>query len=941
MMTNAGNDTSGTQKIITPRLIIEAICLLWEKGPDVSDDKNPSGRKRYVEFRCKWNEDTNTFTVTSRKKNNFGLYLQTFPHYSKKDPTIDENRWLYTNDPQYGDAIFFLRELGLAKVTEGNEGRIKKGGRKKQGGGQSSVSFVFTLGPFRSPDVEDCLKVYEEALSEGWNPEARENSTAAAPPKNLLHNFPPAPQGSFVGELRAADLTAIHKRITTTGDPLAITGMGGLGKTILAREYALTYGDNYPGGCCWVNAKDGEYNPSAEAREADNAYRISQIIAFARRLQIFTDINLPIENQLEQVWEQIGDTGTLFIFDDVKNGFQFENLLPRQGKQREHITFIGTSRMSELGTGIELYPLEIPPIEDALTQLRAIAGAERIEAEQEMANTILGPDIMDRLPLAVRLLGCYLRVKKKEKLTETSQRLIDARESWKPGGDSYIGDDTLEDLAQLTNAQRGARAIFELTWGWLQTSTHKTAKLLPLFSGSFVDWRVVKAALDKGYKTLQDNDFSPQSQAQSEGELILHSLISEVDCEIWHDTPYIYHPLIGDFIRSKIRAIDKTTWLTFVEDEAIKFHVAHSVWINHITYFFILDIYSQRIKLTETALSRREILEPKELPGFIDSLCTYYLRNFKREKAVRVYQEVLQAERDKPNNISTTSFLQLLLKAFVFFFNLKLKEKAEKICKEALFIELSIYIDSTEESDRAYYHTLIEATEARGWNAQVQPHSFGNINHKRTQRREEKLIGKPLGTLALLYDMEKDYSMYLNVIEMAVTIKKNIPEQENAGDYLNIDRLSAQALHKNGRNKEAEAILEEQVEKEEGIRDDFRTFTLIELAKVKMKLRKYPEARDIMQGILYIHERRLEKDNIYLALYYKMLADIYHAMDQTIMSALLHKKSTEISRRISKPGETFKSIREVHDEILAIQFRRTFIADLKRNQHPTSVARQN
>lgn len=893
MMGNAEKGAGRTQKIITPRLIIEAVCRLWEKEGDVNTETNPSGQKRYIEFKSEWSDNTSTFRVTSRKKSNFGLYLQTLSHYSKKDPTIDENRWLYTGKPQYGEAIFFLRELGLATINEQNETRIETGSRKKGGGGQSSASFVFTLGPFRSPDVDDCLSLYEEALSEGWNPEARENSTAAAPPKNLLHNFPPAPQGSFVGELRAADLNAIHKRITTTGDPLAITGMGGLGKTILAREYALTYADNYPGGRCWVNAKDGEYNPSAEARDADKVYRISQIIAFARRLQILTDINLPIENQLEQVWEQIGDTGTLFIFDDVKNGFQFENLLPRQAKQREHITFIGTSRMSELGTGIELYPLEIPPIEDALTQLQAIAGVERIEAERETANTILGADIMDRLPLAIRLLGCYLRVKKKEKLTETSQRLIDARESWEPGGDSYIGDDALEDIAQLTNAQRGARAIFELTWGWLQTSTHKTAKLLPLFSASFVDWGVVKAALDKGYETLQDDDFSPNSQAQSEGELILHSLISEVDYRVRNGTPYIYHPLIGDFIKSKTKAIDKTTWLTFVENEAIKFHVPHLPKISSLTPVNIFEYFNRSIKLSEIALSRLELFDSAVgLNPFIGSLCEYYLRTFNKEKAIKTIKEVLQSERDKLHKISSNRFLGILNSAFDLFFQINLLEEAEEVCKEAFSIELSIYSDSTDAVDKAYYQTLQQTVKTRGWNIEGQVYSFEDVAHERLLRRKDNLIGTHLTNLANLYNKEYNYQMYLETIEAVVNIKTIVFGNENVSKKFQLTYL-ARALTKNTRYLEAETILEKIYKEDIEKRSDLRIPPAIELAMVRVHLKKFSEAEELMLDIISWGEANLEENNHSLAECYNKIAVIYRSINQNEKAVPYLKKQIE------------------------------------------------
>ncbi|MCV3212192.1 hypothetical protein OGM63_01390 [Plectonema radiosum NIES-515] len=45
----------------------------------------------------------------------------------------------------------------------------------------------------------------------------------------------------------------------------AIAGMGGIGKTELATQYALGHEQDYPGGICWLNAKKS--NLAAEILE--------------------------------------------------------------------------------------------------------------------------------------------------------------------------------------------------------------------------------------------------------------------------------------------------------------------------------------------------------------------------------------------------------------------------------------------------------------------------------------------------------------------------------------------------------------------------------------------------------------------------------------------------------------------------------------------------
>ncbi|MFB2880892.1 hypothetical protein [Floridanema aerugineum] len=68
-------------------------------------------------------------------------------------------------------------------------------------------------------------------------------------------NIPPSNSIEFVG--RDKQLTELHQLLQNNSQVViaAINGMGGVGKTELAIQYATQHLLDYPGGICWVNAQ--------------------------------------------------------------------------------------------------------------------------------------------------------------------------------------------------------------------------------------------------------------------------------------------------------------------------------------------------------------------------------------------------------------------------------------------------------------------------------------------------------------------------------------------------------------------------------------------------------------------------------------------------------------------------------------------------------------
>jgi tetratricopeptide (TPR) repeat protein len=145
----------------------------------------------------------------------------------------------------------------------------------------------------------------------------------------------PVSAARFVG--RVSDLWKVHSALVAAdvalitsagGDPaVKVVGMGGIGKSLLAQEYALRFGGAYPGGVFWLHAHghdDISETPTPETSNAKReAERDTQILDFARQLGI--DVSGLTPEQVPGALARFLDDKAeafLWIVDDLPGGLE-------------------------------------------------------------------------------------------------------------------------------------------------------------------------------------------------------------------------------------------------------------------------------------------------------------------------------------------------------------------------------------------------------------------------------------------------------------------------------------------------------------------------------------------------------------------------------------------------------------------------------------------
>ncbi len=210
-------------------------------------------------------------------------------------------------------------------------------------------------------------------------------------PAKSVFSVPFASKGEqMIG--RQAALEQVHRQLhsgirTAIGQTAAFQGLGGLGKTQLAVEYAYAYQKDYANGVIWINADQDLNVQLIQLAEkgwvspvADQAFKLTTAI---KRLHEVPDC--------------------LIIFDNLENLETIKEILPA-ANVGSHI--LVTSRFEQ--TGFVAIPLDTLSPEQGLQLLLQEAGRQPQNSDENQAAASIVQQL-DGLPLALELAGAFLQ----------------------------------------------------------------------------------------------------------------------------------------------------------------------------------------------------------------------------------------------------------------------------------------------------------------------------------------------------------------------------------------------------------------------------------------------------------------------------------------------------------------------------------------------------
>jgi tetratricopeptide (TPR) repeat protein len=286
----------------------------------------------------------------------------------------------------------------------------------------------------------------------------------------------------------------------------AISGMGGIGKSELALQYAYQHvKSTYPGGVLWLKARE------------DIGL---QILGFVKlHADLVPPADWDIFEKVRWCWKEWRDELTLIVFDDVQQYADIKDFLPPSPSQFRTLL---CSR-SKFPAPVRNYDIKVLSEAAAIRLLGSFAPDLRLRVDADLATAQEICLWLGYLPLGLELVGRYLAQKHDLTLVQVWARLQAQK----------LNAQALQAADPNMTATLGVIAAFELSWQELTTKAQEVAARLSLFALAELPWQLVADCLSEWdaekLEDLRDRQLCRASLLTRTGQGMyeLHQLLRE------------------------------------------------------------------------------------------------------------------------------------------------------------------------------------------------------------------------------------------------------------------------------------------------------------------------------------------------------------------------------------------------------------------------------
>ncbi|MBN3925291.1 MAG: tetratricopeptide repeat protein [Nostoc sp. NMS4] len=658
----------------------------------------------------------------------------------------------------------------------------------------------------------------------------------------------------FVG--RKEELQKLHQLLQDNKQVAiaAIAGMGGVGKTELALQYAIKRREIYNGGLCWLLTKTGDVG--------------IQVVQFARtQLDLKPPEDVDLLAQVQYCWRRWREGDVLLVLDDVSD---YEEVKPYLQSLPSRFKVLMTTRQ-KLGRIAQL-SLDVLQPEAALELLNSLLKETpgRIEKELALANQLC--EWLGYLPLGVELVGRYLARKQDLSLAEMFRRLENKRLDERSLSKS-------KSEADMT-AQRGVLAAFELSWQELEDDDKQLGCLLSLFAAAPIPWKLVEQCL-------------PEEDAEDLEEIRDDTLLNLHLVQRKGEGIYQLHPLLREFFQYKLTGLDKGEEL---KRSLCQIMVAVAKNIPETPTLQQITAVSPDIPhVAEVANNLIPYISDEDIASLFTSLGEFYECQGLYAQAAPWYEKclVVTQKRFGSEHLSVAQSLNNL--ALIYQLQGYYK-KAEPLCLQAL--ELTQRLLGQEDLLVATsLNNLAELYKLQGRYQEAEPPFLQALElRQHLLGQKHSLVATSFNNLAELYKLQERYREAEPFCNKALEMYESLLGQENLLFATSLNNLATLYFYQKF-YMEAEPMFLQVLELRQRLLGKDHpdvVQSLNNLAELYKLQGRYTEAETLLQQALEMGKRLLGQEHPNFAISLSNLAGIYMLQKRYKETEPILKQALEI-----------------------------------------------